>query len=80
MVTRKQFIFRALRNVIRFAEVISPCSSPSPATESPKPDTVDIESVFQKALALGIDPGTKDFDQLTQLVQQAALADTKTYR
>ena len=78
MVTRKQFIFSILRNVTRFVEAIPPCSSSFLITESPNADAVDNERLFQKAMALGIDPGTKDIDQLALLVQQAMLTDTKT--
>ena len=78
MYSRKQFLFKALQKVTQLVYDI-PFSSPlSHESEPPNPNGIDTEKLFQKAMELGIDPGTMDIIQLAQIVQQEAQADTKT--
>jgi hypothetical protein len=76
MYSRKQFLILALRKATHLAVSISRCSLPLQNPESPKADGLDTETVFQKAMTMGIDPGTMDLSQLTRRVRQDDQSDT----
>jgi hypothetical protein len=80
MYSRKQFILKALQKVTQLVGDLPLCSSPFHEPEPPNPNGIDTEKLFQKAMELGIDPGTMDIIQLTQIVQQEGQVDTKTNR
>jgi hypothetical protein len=80
MYSRKQFLIMALRKATHLAVSLSRCSLPLHIPESPQADGLDTESVFQKAMAMGIDPGTMDISQLTRLVLQDEQTDTQPPR
>ena len=80
MYSRKQFILKVLQKVTQLVGDLPLCSSLFHEPESPNPNGFDTERLFQKAMALGIDPGTMDIIQLTQIVQQEGRVDAKTNR
>jgi hypothetical protein len=76
MVTRKQFLINVVNSAVRSTGAIFSSAPPFCIPESPHP-VADTQRLFQKAMALGIDPGTMDIVQLARLVQQAEPADKK---
>ena len=77
MYSRKQFLFKALQKMTRLAGAIPLCFSPFYEPESPMPNGFDTKKLFQKAMALGIDPGTMDITQLTKIVQMEDQSERK---